>query len=140
MSSFFPLTAFIFRSRSPRLQSSQNIPVSPEKEAQFSNIAFTEAAPPQKRAFTEAGPSVIRTFSEAPARSSSGTREGSNSGARDGSESRSRGGTTGGGSGIVGEFEDDELLAYAEQQIKEEEDEDEEDDPLDAFMANIEVD
>lgn len=44
-------------------------------------------------------------------------------------------------------FEDDELLAYAEQQIEEEtkvatpteEEEEEEEDPLDAFMAGIEV-
>ena len=39
---------------------------------------------------------------------------------------------------MLGAFQDDELLEYAEQQAREEEEEDE-DDPLDAFMANIEV-
>lgn len=44
-----------------------------------------------------------------------------------------------------GGFEDDELLAYAEQQIDEEikseakQQSDDEDDPLDAFMAGIET-
>ena len=99
-------------------------PSNPSEQLQESG---SDQSNTERRTFTETVPSTERrTFSEAPPRPTSSRSEG-------------RGGSSrGGGGGMLGAFQDDELLEYAEQQAREEEEEDE-DDPLDAFMANIEV-